>query len=98
MKEENRSDEIRALERIVAKRIQEERKAHKMSQMDLSLESGVSQGYLAMIEVNKKIPTITTIFKIAKALKINPAILLGEELSDRELAKKEIIELIQTKL
>lgn len=98
MEEENRSEDIKKLEKIVAKRIQEERKLRKMSQMELALESGVSQGYLAMIEVNKKIPTITTIFKIAKALKISPSVLLEEEISDRELIKKEIIELIQTKL
>lgn len=82
----------------VAKRIQIIRQQHNMSQMDLALESGVSQSFLAMIESNRKVPTITTIFKIAKALNIHPATLLEDENPDREHKKQEIIDLIQKEL
>ena len=58
----NLNDEITKLELDVASRIQQERVLRKMSQMDLALEAGISQGYLAMVESHQKIPTITTIF------------------------------------
>ena len=57
--EESSHDEIEVLEIKVATRIQEERLARKLSQMELALEAGISQGYLAMVESHQKIPTIT---------------------------------------
>jgi transcriptional regulator with XRE-family HTH domain len=84
--------------RRVAERIQAERQKKHMSQMDLALEAGISQGFLAMIEANRKVPTIATIFKIAKALDIRPAQLFEDNAPDREKAKKQIISLIQKNL
>ena len=69
-----------------------------MSQMDLALEAGISQGYLAMVESHQKIPTITTIFKIAKALNIAPASLFQMPDVDKQQIKAQIIDLIQSKL
>ena len=94
----NLNDEITKLELDVASRIQQERTFRKMSQMDLALEAGISQGYLAMVESHQKIPTITTIFKIAKALNIAPASLFQIPDVDREQIKSEIINLIQSTL
>lgn len=70
--QEDFQNEIEAQELKVATRIQEKRLARKLSQLDLALEAGISQGYLAMVESHQKIPTITTIFKIARALNISP--------------------------
>ena len=53
----------------VSERIQKLRHGRCMSQMDLAIEAGISQGFLAMIETRRKVPTIMTIFKLAKALK-----------------------------
>lgn len=92
------NDEITQQELEVAFRIQQERILRRMSQMDLALEAGISQGYLAMVESHQKIPTITTIFKIAKALNIAPASLFQIPDVDREQIKSEIINLIQSKL
>lgn len=66
--------------------------------MELALEAGISQGYLAMVESHQKIPTITTVFKIAKALSIDPASLLSDSDTDRHEIKKQVIELIRQKL
>lgn len=96
--EECSHDEIEVLEIKVATRIQEERLARKLSQMELALEAGISQGYLAMVESHQKIPTITTIFKLAKALNINPSDLFEKQVIDRQEMKKQIINLIQSKL
>lgn len=96
--EECSHDEIEVLEIKVATRIQEERLARKLSQMELALEAGISQGYLAMVESHQKIPTITTIFKLAKALNINPSDLFEKQVIDREEMKNQIINLIQSKL
>lgn len=82
----------------VAERIQNLRQKHHMSQMDLALEAGISQGFLAMVESNRKIPTITTIFKIAQALDIHPAILLEDIDENREEKKQQIIKMIEKEL
>lgn len=94
----NLNDEITKLELDVASRIQQERILRRMSQMDLALEAGISQGYLAMVESHQKIPTITTIFKIAKALNIAPASLFQMPDVDKQQIKAQIIDLIQSKL
>lgn len=82
----------------VAGRIQHYRVEKNMSQMTLALEAEISQGFLAMIESNKKIPTIATIFKIANALNIHPSALLQEEQEEREIIKKKIIQMIEKEL
>lgn len=90
--------DINAEVRKVAERIQTMRQNRNMSQMDLSLEAGISQSFLAMIKSSRKVPTITTVFKIAKALNIRPSSLLEDADADREQKKQEIIDLIQKEL
>ena len=96
--QEDFQNEIEAQELKVATRIQEERLARKLSQLDLALEAGISQGYLAMVESHQKIPTITTIFKIARALNISPTELFEKQDIDRQAIKNQVISLIQSKL
>jgi transcriptional regulator with XRE-family HTH domain len=43
-----------------------------LSQMTLSLQSNLSQSFLASIETGKKMPSLLTIIKIANALNISP--------------------------
>ena len=82
----------------VSERIQRLRKERRMSQMDLALEAGISQGFLAMIETGRKVPTIMTIFKLAKALKVRPSAIMEDGDETREQKKKEIVEMIQRDL
>ena len=82
----------------VSGRIQKLRGERRMSQMDLALEAGISQGFLAMIETGRKVPTIMTIFKLAKALNVRPSAIMEEGDGDHEKKKKEIIEMIQRDL
>ena len=96
--QEDFQNEIEVQELKVATRIQEERLARKLSQLDLALEAGISQGYLAMVESHQKIPTITTIFKIARALNISPTELFEKQDIDRQEIKNQVISLIQNKL
>ncbi len=82
----------------VSERIQKLRHGRCMSQMDLAIEAGISQGFLAMIETRRKVPTIMTIFKLAKALNVRTSVLMDDANTDREQIKKEIIDLIQKRL
>lgn len=82
----------------VFERIQKLRHERRMSQMDLAIEAGISQGFLAMIETRRKVPTIMTIFKLAKALNVRAAVLMDDANTDREQIKKEIIDLIPKRL
>ena len=96
--QEDFQNEIEAQELKVATRIQEERLARKLSQLDLALEAGIPQGCLAMVESHQKIPTITTIFKISRALNISPTELFEKQDIDRQAIKNQVISLIQSKL
>ena len=46
------------------------RKRQKISQEELAARSGISRGYLARLETGRHDPTITTLEKLAKALKV----------------------------
>jgi transcriptional regulator with XRE-family HTH domain len=53
------------------------RKAANLSQEALALEADLQRNYISLIELGTNQPTITTIFKLAKALKIKPNELIG---------------------
>ncbi|MBQ8680447.1 MAG: helix-turn-helix transcriptional regulator [Treponema sp.] len=95
-KEDNKEAEIEADK--VGERIYRLRMMKKLSQMEVAYEAGISQGFLAMVETKKKHPNLVTVFKLAKALKVNPAVLFADSDStdfEREKTKQQVIELIQ---
>lgn len=52
------------------------RKDAKLSQEQLALEAGLQRNYISMMELGRYQPTITTIFKLALALKIKASELI----------------------
>jgi transcriptional regulator with XRE-family HTH domain len=54
----------------IAMRIKILRERQKISQEELAARSGISRGYLARLETGRHDPTITTLEKLAKALKV----------------------------
>ena len=54
----------------IAMRIKILRKRQKINQEELAARSGISRGYLARLETGRHDPTITTLEKLAKALKV----------------------------
>jgi transcriptional regulator with XRE-family HTH domain len=64
----NVSDQLQ----YVISQIKKIRTQKGFSQMTLSLESNLSQSFLASIEKGKKIPSLLTIIKIANALDVSP--------------------------
>ncbi len=48
------------------------RKERELSQEELAWEAGIQRNYVSLIERGINQPTITTIFKLAAALKIKP--------------------------
>lgn len=86
---------IEEQEQFICKRLKEEREKANYSQMELSLESGISQNMITYIENGKRTPTITTILKVCNALHISPAILFPSDDTNKQKAKETIIELIQ---
>jgi transcriptional regulator with XRE-family HTH domain len=82
----------------VAFRIKKERENQRLSQMALANEADNSQSFLASLESGKKIPTVTTILKIARALGISPALFFDDEYENKERVKEEIINRIRYEL
>ena len=86
---------IEEQEQFVCKRLKAEREKANLSQMELSLESGVSQNMITYIENGKRAPTITTVLKLCNAMGISPAVLFPANDTNKQKAKETIIELIQ---
>ncbi|MBQ6780999.1 MAG: helix-turn-helix transcriptional regulator [Treponema sp.] len=73
---------------------QDDKKLH-WSQLELSLESGVSQNMITYIEKGKRTPSLTTILKLCNAMKIDPSILFLKHDEEKEHAKQTVLEIIQ---
>jgi transcriptional regulator with XRE-family HTH domain len=54
----------------IAMRIKALRGKRKITQAELAERAGISHGYLARLETGRQDPTITTLEKLAKALKV----------------------------
>jgi transcriptional regulator with XRE-family HTH domain len=54
----------------IAMRIKALRARRKLTQAELAERAGISHGYLARLETGRQDPTITTLEKLAKALKV----------------------------
>lgn len=57
-------------------KLQKVRKAHGVSQEELAAKLAMHRTYIGMIERGERNPTIRTLYKIAKALKVNGSDLL----------------------
>jgi len=62
------------------------RKEAKLSQETLALEADLQRNYISLIELGTNQPTITTIFKLARALEIKPNELIS--LVEQEMKAK----------
>ncbi|HAM56349.1 MAG: hypothetical protein A2X51_14350 [Candidatus Rokubacteria bacterium GWC2_70_24] len=60
----------------LAKRIKALREQRGLSQESLAAKAGVSRGYLARLETGRHDPTVGTVEKLAKALRIKVTDLL----------------------
>lgn len=60
---------------IVIKKIRNEK---NISQVQLADASSLDRTYISMIERGIKQPTITTLFKIAKALQVSPSYIVQQ--------------------
>ena len=49
-----------------------------LTQEQLGFESGVARNFISQIELGQNQPTITTIFRLAEALKVKPSKLVSE--------------------
>ena len=86
---------IEEQEQFVCKKLRQERENAHFSQMELALESGVSQNMITYIENGKRTPTLTTLIKLCNAMRISPAILFPAADDDKQKAKETIINLVQ---
>jgi transcriptional regulator with XRE-family HTH domain len=60
----------------IAMRIKALRAKRKITQAELAERAGISHGYLARLETGRQDPTITTLEKLAKALRVSVGQLL----------------------
>lgn len=55
----------------LGQKIKELRIKHSLTQEDLAFKVGVDRSYMGFVERGEKNPTLSTIMKIAKALKVS---------------------------
>ena len=88
-------EKVVEIEEQVVNRLRKFREERKMSQLELSLASDVSQNMITYIETGKRVPSLRTIIKLCIALEISPANLFELVDEDRVAAKKMVLEAIQ---
>jgi len=54
------------------------RKREKLTQEDISFECGVDRAFLSQIERGKQLPSILTLFKLARVLGTTPSSILQQ--------------------
>lgn len=68
----------------IGNKIKTHREKIHITQKELSERSGLSRNYIALIETNKKNPSINSLNKIAESLGVSPYILIQ---SDEDILK-----------
>lgn len=58
--------------------LRELRKKAEFTQENLAFEAGIERNYVSLIELGRNQPTISVIFKLAKALDIEPSKLIKQ--------------------
>jgi len=82
---------------FVVGKIKEIRLKKTMSQLELSVNSNLSQSFLASVESGKKQPSVMTLLRIASALNVSPKAFFPEnETKSKEEIKDMIINLINS--
>lgn len=64
---------------IVAERLREAMEARHMKQVDLVAQTGIGKSSISTYLAGEYLPKQTNLYKLAKALSVNPAWLLGED-------------------
>ena len=58
--------------------LRKHRKEAGMTQEQLGFEAGVERNYVSLLELGQRQPTIGTLFGLARALKVQPSVLVKE--------------------
>jgi transcriptional regulator with XRE-family HTH domain len=69
---------IMSIEMAFGQVLRAKRKELGFSQESLALEAGIDRNFVSLLERGLNQPSLTTIFKIAKALQIDPSYMLKE--------------------
>jgi len=87
-------DDIEKLKTLLRNNIREQRKILNMSQLKLSNEAGLALSYTADIENGNKTPSLKSLCKIAKALRVQPHQLMMDSKDRNDFDKySKVIEL-----
>lgn len=86
---------IEEQEKQIYTKLKQEREKRGLSQMELSLRSGVSQNMITYIENGKRTPTVKTILKLCNTMNIDPSVLFPKSNDEKQIAKKTVLELIE---
>ena len=79
MSERRTDPEYQAYNRKVGERIKELRRDKNLSQEEFAAEVGLSRSYLSLLETAKQDPSLSTLFRVAKVLRMSVSELLEVE-------------------
>jgi len=68
---------MKALKKLLAMRLKRLREERGLTQEQLAKRSGMSHGYLARLEIGMHDPSLSTLAKLARALRVTVAELVG---------------------
>lgn len=79
------------MELDIGKKLKELRKERKLSILKLAELSEVSTGLISQIERGKVVPSVVSMWKLAKALNVNIGFFFDEETSDGDIAEEDFV-------
>ena len=62
---------------MIGDEIRRERQRVKLSQEKLAFEAGIHRTYVSLLERNVKSPTVATLFRVCKAMKVRASVLIA---------------------
>lgn len=75
---EPEDDRIPGLEKAFGEVLRRHRKAVKLTQEELAIETGLDRTFVSLLERGLRRPSLTTIFILARRFKLAPSALIGE--------------------
>lgn len=96
------SDNLDRDMKLIADRLKEARRKAGLTQLELSMRSGVSQNMIAYIEKGDRNPALRTVIRLCRAMDVKMSDILSEieneasfESDEKERIKNQIISLLE---
>ncbi len=66
------------MQNVLGEHLRKARERAKLTQEELAFKAGISRNYVSLLELDQKSPTVQTLLRVCKSLKIKPSTILSK--------------------